>query len=90
MADKKKDEKIVTTEDGEFEAQDDNPGGGTPLASATGGTIRPGGENKGRKTGEFWGAVEKDLLEQSKKLNKGKKNFKANVPKKGNEVGPRE
>lgn len=92
MADEKNvnEEKIVTTEDGELEVKDDNPGGGTPLASATGGTIRPGGPNKGRKTNEYMAEVEKDLLKQAKELNKGKKNFKINIPKRGNEFGPRE
>ena len=83
-------EKIVTTEDDDFEVEDAAPGpGGTPLNATSGGTIRPGGENKGRKSNEWLKAVEEDLIKQAKALNKEKAKFKLNMPKKGNEHGPR-
>lgn len=71
------DEKIFSTDDAVF-------------SSAGGGTVRPGGENKGRKSNEYWNEVEKELQRVAKELNKEKAKFpKFNDPKKGHELGPR-
>ncbi len=44
------------------------------FTSATGGTIRPGGPSKGKKTNEYWGAVQADLTKQIGEVTaKGKK-----------------
>lgn len=45
--------------------------------SASGGTIRPGGPEKGKKTGEYWAAVQADLNAQSKEIEKKSKNSQA-------------
>ena len=83
-------EKIVTTDDDNFEVEDAAPGpGGTPLNASNGGIIRPGGENKGRKSNDYWSLVEKELLKQSKELNKLKAETLKTMPAKGNEHGPR-
>jgi hypothetical protein len=83
-------EKIVTTEDDGFEVEDASPtAGGTPLNASNGGINRPGGENKGRKSNEYWAEVEKELLAQAKELNKMKAEKLKTIPQKGNEHGPR-
>lgn len=70
------DEKVFSTDDAAF-------------SSAGGGIVRPGGENKGRKSNDYWGEVEKELQRVAKELNKEKSKFKENNPKKGHDLGPK-